>query len=306
MRSLIGLHCQEVTSRCKEIILANQLLKNQGKEVGMLKALGAEKLNNFHEYGYCVLDELITAEEASSIIHTSELMAEAMLSQKQGSTNSEKRYYDNPNNRFLKLVQSSRVDAGHVFDALIKIPLVNQIVYSSVLENIAKALLNSQLVLSSPLQMNLRADHPDEDKFLYPWHTDFSYNSSSSNSLVFWIPLQNVDLVNGALHVIPRSHRFISSVRHNEEAIKAKRSSNYFSIENIDEMLQNLGEIRCPVKLGQGMVFHSKLVHKSGLNQSSQTRFALQSRWFDGLSFDAVKGKFRGGVDEGVHPEEYL
>ena len=270
------------------------------------KILDADKYNHFQEYGYCVIDDLITPEQSNSIIHTSELLADALLSQNEGFNNSEKSYDKNLNNKLLQLVRSNRVDAGNVFDALIKIPLVNQIVYSSLLEKVAKQLLNSSLVLSPPSQMNLRADHPDEGKFLYPWHNDFSYNSSSSNSIVFWIPLQNVDLVNGALHVIPKSHRFLSSVRYDEESIKAKRSSTYFSIENIDEALQKNGEIRCPLRLGQGLVFHSKLIHKSGKNQSDKTRFALQSRWFDGLSSDSVRGRFRGGLDEGVHPKEYL
>jgi ectoine hydroxylase-related dioxygenase (phytanoyl-CoA dioxygenase family) len=95
-------------------------------------------------------------------------------------------------------------------------------------------------------------------------------------------------------------------VRYDEESIKAKRSSTYFSIDNIDEALQKNGEIRCPMKLALGLVFHSKLIHKSGVNQSTKTRFALQSRWFNGLSSDSVRGKFRGGLDEGVHPKEYL
>ena len=153
--------------------------------------------------------------------------------------------------------------------------------------------------------MNLRADHPEEGKSLYPWHTDYSYNASSSNSIVFWIPLQDVDLFNGAFHIIPGSHNLKSIVRINNDAINAEMSSTYFSIANIDEALKDAGEIRCPILLGEGVVFSSRLIHKSGMNLSNATRFALQSRWFDGLSEDAVDRKYRGGVDEGVNPRDY-
>ena len=83
-------------------------------------------------------------------------------------------------------------------------------------------------------------------------------------------------------------------------------SSAYFSIFDIDEGLNDAGEIRCPLLLGQAVVFHYQLIHKSGAKRSNATRLALQSRWYDALSLDAVKGKFRGGLDEGTHPSEYL
>ncbi len=269
--------------------------------------LTIDQINRFHARGYCVLNDIITNTQAATIIAASERLASALLSQTgKAAVAALDSDQGGEHSRFLQLVRMSRSDAGRVFDALIKIPLVNQIVYSEKLQCLASQLLGSDLVLASPSQMNIRADHPEEGKFLYPWHTDYSYNGSSKNSLVFWIPLQNVDLVNGALHIIPGSHNFESEVRLNEHAITAKMSSAYFSVVNIDEALDDAVEIRCPVLLGQAVVFHSRLIHKSGANRSNATRFALQSRWFDALSCDAVKGKFRGGLDEGIHPSEYL
>lgn len=269
--------------------------------------LTVDQISQFHARGYCVLNEIITKSQAATIIDASERLAGVLLSQTGNavvaSSDSDE---GSEGSKFLQLVRMSRSDAGRVFDALIKIPLVNQIVYSEKFQGIASQLLRSDLVLAPPSQMNLRADHPEEGKFLYPWHTDYSYNASSSNSIVFWVPLQDVDLVNGALHIIPGSHNFQSKVRLNEHAITAKMSSAYFSIENIEEALNEAGEIRCPLLLGEAVVFHSRLIHKSGANRSNATRFALQSRWFDALSLDAVQGKFRGGLDEGVHPSEYL
>jgi ectoine hydroxylase-related dioxygenase (phytanoyl-CoA dioxygenase family) len=268
--------------------------------------LTSNYVDQFHTSGYCVLDNIISDYQADAIIKASQCLAGQLLREKLNSAMSPLSKVDIHKSNFLQLVRSSRADAGNVFDALIKIPLVNQILYSKTLEDIASQLLGSDMVLAPPSQMNLRADHPDEEKFLYPWHTDFSYNGSSSNSLVFWIPLQDVDLVNGALHIIPGSHRFRSIIKYDEAAIKSKISSGYFSIENIDEALKNFGEKRCLLRLGQAVVFHSKLLHKSGVNLSKDTRFALQSRWFDGLYPDAVRWKFRGGLDEGVHPSNYL
>ncbi len=269
--------------------------------------LHAGQINQYQTDGFCVLDDILTSVEADAIIAVVERLSGALRPNdsidSQQALDSDEIIQDR---NFLQLVRDNRADAGHVFDTLIKIPYVNQIVYSKSLQNIAEQLLKSDLVLSSPSQMNLRADHPEEGRFLYPWHTDYSYNGSSSNSLVFWIPLQEVNLVNGALHLITGSHRFKSDIRYDENAIRAKASSAYFSIDNIDEALRWASVVRCPLALGQAVVFHSKLIHKSGANRSTTTRFALQSRWFDGLSTDAVKRKYRGGLDEGIHPSQYL
>lgn len=269
--------------------------------------LDASQISKYQHDGYCILDNVITSSQAEEIIEVAERLAEKLIKQvlnlpAELLEPEEVSRYSN----FLKLVRFSRPDAGRVFDALIKIPLVNQIVFSEKLQYIAERILQTDLALSSPSQMNLRADHPDEGKFLYPWHNDYSYNGSSSNSLVFWIPLQETDLVNGALHIIPGSHHFSSKIRYDDDAIKAKRSADYFFIENINDALARYGELRCCLKLGQAVVFHSKLVHKSGANQSGSTRYALQSRWFDGASNEAINLKYVGGLDEGVHPSYYL
>ncbi len=269
--------------------------------------IDAEKGIRFDLEGYCILDRVIEPHQAEEILEVCERLAEALLHpENDKSGEGLEPIVSCQSSKFLDLVGTRRPDAGRVFDALIKIPEVNQIAYSIQLQRLAKGFLKSQLVLSPPSQMNLRADHPKESAFLYPWHTDYSFNGGSLNSLVFWIPLQDVDLINGALHIIPGSHRLNHKIQFDQNAIEAKRSANYFSIKNIDEVIGKLGELRCPLKLGQAIVFHSNLLHKSGMNQSCGTRYAIQSRWFDALAADSISRKFRCGIDEGLHPRDYL
>ncbi len=268
--------------------------------------LTPDQVQRFQADGYCILEDVITPVDAQAIIETADRLAAALLARLPALPPEPQGAEAFAGCRFLQLVQASRPDAGRVFDALVKIPLVNRLLYAERLQRIAEQLLASSLVLAPPTQMNLRADHPDEGRFLYPWHTDYSYNSSSANSLVFWIPLQDVDLVNGALHIIPGSHKVPARVRYDEAAIARKMSSAYFEIENIDELLRQGQDLRCPLRLGQAVVFHAHLVHKSGVNASGRTRFALQSRWFDALAPDAAQARFVGGLDEGVHPRSYL
>jgi len=77
-------------------------------------------------------------------------------------------------------------------------------------------------------------------------------------------------------------------------------------VENIKEIIDVLGEKRVNLRRGQGVIFHSKLLHKSGENNTEATRLALQIRCFDAKSKDAVNNHWKGGIDEGIHPMEYL
>jgi ectoine hydroxylase-related dioxygenase (phytanoyl-CoA dioxygenase family) len=258
-------------------------------------------IENFHENGFAILDEIISPELAKSIIDSADELAKSI------STDDSFDSKQSPKiSKYLNLVENDRQGASKVFDALVKIPAFQRYCYSESLQIIAEQLLKTNLVLASPTQMNLRSDHPQEGRHLYPWHNDWSYNFSSANSLVFWIPLQSVDEVNGALHIIPKSHTINPKIIVHEKFIKKNQSASYFEIFEINQILESLAEVRCPLRLGQGVVFHSKLIHKSGVNLSEDTRFAVQSRWFDARAADAIKNAYIGGIDEARDPRIYL
>ena len=106
---------------------------------------------------------------------------------------------------YLTLVKNKRSAAGAIFNAINKSPSLNRFLFSVQFQKAAEILLNSKFVLAPPRQMNLRTDHPLETNHLYPWHFDYAYNGSSTNSLVFWVPLTAVDEEIGSLHVLTGS-----------------------------------------------------------------------------------------------------
>mgnify|MGYP001807622625 CR=1 FL=1 len=263
--------------------------------------LGLDQVKSFNENGYCIIDDLISADQRDSITKKINLLASQVLTKNFNVTSE-------CLNPYLELARINRADAGKVFDALIKIPEVNRVAYNQKLQIVAEQLLNSSLVLSPPLQMNIRSDHPLEENFLYPWHTDYAYNFSSKNSLIFWIPLLDVDELNGALHLVPGSHKEKMMIEIDDAAVMKKKSSQYFKLN--DKFLQDLidirGEVRCKLTFGKGLCFHSNLIHKSGSNLSKSTRLTIQSRWFDASMNDAIENNYIGGIDEGNDPFDYL
>jgi len=213
---------------------------------------------------------------------------------------------DSVANDFALLAIANRDKAGKVFDCLKNLPSVNNFIYSIKIQQIFKKALKSDFLLFPRLQQNCRADHPGESKFSYPWHNDLSYNGGSVNSYIIWIPIDDVNMNNGSLHVIPRSHNAHQLITFDEISLLNKRSAGYFNVENIEQIIEDLGEKRVNLRRGQGVIFHSKLLHRSGENNSEATRLALQIRCFDAKSTDAVINDWKGGIDEGIHPMEYL
>ncbi len=266
--------------------------------------LDRDSCDYFKRFGYLVLEDIVEESFASRIITEINLLALNLIDHHISSQNFD--MVITRENAYKSLAKLNRKMAGKVFDAITKIPELNRYVYQEKFESIAKQLLNSDSVLSPPTQMNLRTDHPREESFLYPWHTDYSYNFSSRNSLVFWLPLTAIDLSIGSLHIIPSSHLIDHRLRVNSEALILGHSSSYFEIDQVQELINKLGELRCHLSFGQGLVFHSNLIHKSGMNCSDQIRYSVQSRWFDANSTDAVENFYVGGIDQGNDPQSYL
>src|SRR5687767_5451043 len=86
-------------------------------------------------------------------------------------------------------------------------------------------------------------------------------------ALNIWVPLCDVDENNGALHVLPGSHRHILPIR-------CPTLPFFFSG---NEELLNKYVIPMYVKAGQAVVLNQRLVHGSTANKSDKIRIAITS-----------------------------
>lgn len=97
-------------------------------------------------------------------------------------------------------------------------------------------------------------------------HQDWTVvDESTYDSLSIWIPLQDVDTDNGALQVIPGSHRFSDIIR-----------SPFFPNplgELGDELKKDLVDV--PLKAGEAIVFNHALIHASPPNTTEELRLAV-------------------------------
>lgn len=114
-----------------------------------------------------------------------------------------------------------------------------------------------------------RIDLPNVTRELAVWHQDYRYVKGNTDIVTAWIPLQNTAYVQGCLMVMPGTHR-LGPIDHDGHVL-GKRDFPSGIFER---------EVRyVEMKYGDLLLFHSLLLHSSGINLSDQARLSLQSRF---------------------------
>lgn len=134
-------------------------------------------------------------------------------------------------------------------------------------------------------------------------HQDPAYvNEEKTYSLIAWIPLEDIDITNGCLHVLPKSHLWGNHKR----SISMDWAFEIFS----DELWKYL--IPIPTKKGDIIIFDAALIHGTNLNTTSKNRLALNvpilpknEQMITYYPFDKKKG-YLYSIDYSYYLDEYL
>ena len=96
-------------------------------------------------------------------------------------------------------------------------------------------------------------------------HQDWSFTDESRfDPVSLWIPLQDVNESNGCLEFVPGSHQVFRNVR----GLNITPPIDHLK----DELAPRM--VSVPVRMGDVLVLHSRVVHRSGRNRSSVPRIA--------------------------------
>ena len=106
----------------------------------------------------------------------------------------------------------------------------------------------------------IRSDIIEENKHAFGWHQDSPCLLGSLNSVTFWIPLSDVDEVNGTIEIIEKSHTHGILKNKCRPGDDPMTSSSLIINEN-DAPKGNRKKIK--LKKGELVAFHSLLVHRS-------------------------------------------
>ncbi|WP_042683748.1 phytanoyl-CoA dioxygenase family protein [Candidatus Nitrosotenuis chungbukensis] len=128
--------------------------------------------------------------------------------------------------------------------------------------------------VDSPLyidQSRCRIDPPfDPHNKKCGWHQEVFYYVPNSNFVQTWAPLiHNATKENGAIEVCVGSHKNTA-----KQSCSNPKSEKYSFIVDESEV-EKFQKTTMELKLGQLLIFNSRLIHRSGNNLSKEVRYSL-------------------------------
>jgi len=207
------------------------------------KQLTDFQLNQYHEQGYVLVEDVFPVAELAAI----DVELDAYMQSHPVEPHS-----DNPRGWLLRL--GLCVESAQAFceDPRI-LSLIDRIVHPGI------AIYSAKLVSKEPLCDDI-----------CHWHQDDAYytqQSQSEHRMSVWIPLQDTTIEQGALQVIPASHK------RGLQPASVRETGTCTLAMDVDVDVEN--RIHVPVKAGDMLLFSSLLWHASDGNATSRRRRAL-------------------------------
>jgi len=263
-----------------------------------------EETDFFRKYGYLYVEDFYDYETEIHPIRENIFRLIGMISEQKGVSVAHRRFDEEDFDQGLScLIRDFRPSVGTLYDAVKKLPNYIRLAASSKHDSYARLLLGSDFVGFANRGYGIRMDNPGEDHYRTQLHQDYVSQLCSQNSIVFWSPLRDVVADMGPLVFYPESHR--SGVF---PILKIGGGSQGLVIDGAESVVSQFPRLNPEVPAGDCILMHALLLHESGLNRSTRTRWSMISRYFDFTDATGRSINWKGGLQEGhafetVHPE---
>lgn len=177
---------------------------------------------------------------------------------------------------------------------------------------VVRELIPTAVLHVLPEAAALRADRKADAKRAFHWHYDYSYVTMSSNGITGWFPILPMRPELGYLRVVPGSHKSIAPVRFREEYSAAGNflGHNVYELYNADYDELEKRSVDVPVDAGDVLFIHGCLLHRSGRNETANTRMTILGRYGDALDpalvargWNTVRGRQAPRLFNELHPD---
>ena len=132
-------------------------------------------------------------------------------------------------------------------------------------------------ILGPEIQFNgdywVRSKLPHESLTTYPWHQDSGYYGDATEKhhiLSLWIPLVDVNEVNGCMQMMPGSHRWglLPAMDDGDGHLQPR------------EEIEKRGQcVAATMEVGDVLAFHNLTFHRSTMNRSDSIRWSIDLRY---------------------------
>lgn len=212
---------------------------------------------------------------------------------------------------YQDLIKKDRSIGGVVYDAVKQIPAFQRLLSCEKHEDLVKQLRKTNLAGIAAGGSGIRIDNPAEKQYQAPWHQEFPAQLRSLDGLIFWSPLRNLTRQLGPVEICPQSQQEGIIPVYSDSTESGKSGAYALRLENEEQIVAKYQSTAPLADQGDLVLMDWLVVHRSGTNNSAESRWTMQIRYFNfmdqmGISKD-WKGSFASGVDfRKVFPELIL
>jgi len=250
------------------------MIDTQPRSVG--GSLTPEQVSFYQEEGYLVLPHLLGPEDLAPAQEAmmqkveeiaQELLAEGSVdrawSEEGFATRLARLFAGKTDQEFLRYGRSWRERRPGYFPLMANPKVLDAV----------ESLIGGE-IFSNPVY-NTRPKVPGVAAGAVPWHQDKSYwpDANSNPVITVWIPLVDVNEVNGCLHIWPRTHRKRVLSWHADD----HTGTGYTEIDS--KHLKGLRQVPIPLEAGGAILFNDRCVHMSTPNRSDHVRWSVDLRY---------------------------
>ena len=266
--------------------------------------LSPDQIHFYEQEGYLVLPNLLTAKELAPAREAMEEKVEEIARELKAAGQIDAAHAEAPFETRLALLFAGKSDAeflryGRSWRE--RRPGYFHLMANPKILDAVESLIGGEL-FSNPVY-NTRPKVPGVAAGAVPWHQDKSYwpGANSNPVITVWIPLVNADLVNGCLHIWPRTHKTRVLSYHAETATGTGYTE--IDVEHLEQMKKKVQALPLPLEAGGAILFNDRCIHMSTPNRSDHVRWSVDLR-YQPTDQDPMRGHGAGFLARSwQHPE---
>ena len=158
----------------------------------------------------------------------------------------------------------------------------------------------------------IRIDNPNEDKFRANWHQDYPTQLRSPDGLVFWSTLVPITPEMGPVEIAVGSHLDGAVPVYTRDLRNPEKAGAYaLTLEDEEARLARYPHVAPLTRPGDLIILDYLVLHASGANRGTRSRWSMQMRYFNYRHPVGVKTGWRGSFTgdrelRALHPELVL
>ena len=232
-------------------------------------------ITDFNENGFSILQGVLEPETLAAAKSECEVLVEALALQRHAERKLTDTYPDAPfETRLIRLYENYPDENPTIFRPELHREGFFRMFAHPVLLELASVILGPEIRLYP--NYSVRPKLPENKRTEVLWHQDAGYTSKEADILRMmnvWTPLVPVNVENGCMEFIPRSHKW--------GVVPHEKDQYYLRIH--DDYIKPVESEAVPVEIDPGdvVIFSNLLFHRGLPNRSLNVRWSLDFRYQD-------------------------